>query len=115
MVHETLNTLISTIAWSDIEYGIKKLSDQIDFPASGLILCGYGINHTNQTSKAKLPRITLIQGTECIKQLYEIEISLSRELNDSEKTAAIQWNNDFLDIWKNKMIDALEQEGMLIG
>lgn len=110
-----ISQILATIGWSDNATEIRNHTDKVIFPVSGLMLCGFAINYTDRISTIKLPRFILEQGTECIKHLYEIKITACTELSDSDKVAYIQWYNEFLDIWKSKMEEALQQEDLLIG
>lgn len=110
-----ISQILATIGWVDIAAEIRNHTDKVIFPASGLILCSFAINYTDRISTIKLPRTTLDQGTKCIKHLYEIKISTSTDLSDTDMARHIQWYNDFLDIWRNKMEEALQQEDLLIG
>lgn len=109
-----LYRIISTIGWSNIAAEVSIMGNRLIFPSSGLVLCGFAINYINHISAITLPRLTLEQGTDCIKHLYQINIEESTGLSDTDKATAIQWNNEFLDIWRNHMADALEQAELLI-
>ena len=106
---------MSSIGWNDIAFGIRKMRDELNYSTPGLILCGYAINYTYRISNIKLASTTLDQGTECIKQLNEVKISSLTKLSNADKAIAIQWYNEFMDIWKTQMANALRQEGLLIG
>ena len=107
--------ILSPVDWNNIAAEINSMGNILIFPSSGLVLCAFAISYIDRTPTFKLPHITLDQGTECIKQLYEIRIATSTELSDPEKIAEIQWHNEFFDIWRNTISDILEQEELLIG
>lgn len=86
---DTRQTL-STIDWSTIASEITAIGNDLIFPSSGLVLCAFAICYIEQTPAFKLPHITLDQGTECVKQLYQIHIAASTELTDKDKATAIQ-------------------------
>ena len=112
---DTIYMNLATIGWKNIAADINSLGKILIFPSSGLVLCAFAISYIDRTPTFKLPHITLDQGTECIKQLYEIRIATSTELSDLEKIAEIQWHNEFFDTWRCRISDALEQKGLLIG
>ena len=107
--------ILSPVDWNNIAAEINSMGNILIFPSAGLVLCAFAISCIDRAPTFKLPHITLDQGTECIKQLYEIKIATSSELSDPEKIAEIQWHNEFFDIWRNTISDILEQEELLIG
>ena len=112
---DTIYKILATIRWNDIASDINSLGNILIFPSSGLVLCAFAICYIDRTPTFKIPHITLDQGTECIKQLHEIKIATSTELSDPQKVAEIQRQNEFFDIWRCNISDALEQERLLVG
>ena len=113
-INPDLHRILSTIDWNNIADEMSIMGNRLIFPSSGLILCGFAINYINQISAIKIPQIIIDQGTDCIKQLFETNTSVSSELSDSEKAAEIQLHKEFLDIWRHHMTDALEEADLLI-
>ena len=107
--------ILSPVDWNNIAAEINSMGNILIFPSSGLVLCAFAICYIDRTPTFKIPQITLDQGTECIKQLHEIKIATSTELSDPQKVAEIQRQNEFFDIWRCNISDALEQERLLVG
>ena len=110
----TLYKILSTIGWAKVIVGILQRRTELKYPVSGLNLAWYTIDYLNGVSRTHITRITLEEGTECIKHLFELTILSSSEISEDEKEEAIKWSKEFLDIWKRDAEEALEQEGLLI-
>ena len=106
--------ILSSIGWANMAHQIEQQKDQLNFVISGLALSIYAINYINKISNTGMSRITLEDGTECIKQLAEKNIVSSTEICKDEKQRRITWAKEFLDIWKRDLEIALKQEGLLI-
>ena len=121
-IYETMNAnstsalykILSTIGWAKVIVGILQRGTELNFPVSGLNLAWYTIDYLNGVSRTHITRITLEEGTECIKHLFELTILSSSEISEDEKEESIKWYKEFLDIWKKDAEQALEQEGLLI-
>ena len=110
----TLYKILSTIGWAKVIVGILQRETELKFPVSGLNLAWYTIDYLNGVSRTHITRITLEEGTECIKDLSELTILSSNEISEGEKEETIKWHKEFLDIWKKDAEEALEREGLLI-
>ena len=113
--HPIICNILSTIGWARIAYLIEQRGNELNDPVSGLTLSGYAINNLYQISRVKIARITIEQGTECIKQLFEIIIDSSSEIDEKEKEREINWNKEFLELWKRNLEESLAREDLLIG
>ena len=106
--------VISAIGWTNIAIGILQRQDELPYYSAGVTLAAFSINCMDQVADLKLPRAILEQGTECLKQLTEMRINESVDLNAEQKESEKIWWKTFLDIWKEYMKRCLEENGLFV-
>ena len=106
--------ILSSIGWANIANQIEHQKDQLNFVVSGLALSIYAINYINKISNIRMSRITLEEGTECIKQLAAKRITSATDICEDEKQRKVKWAHDFLCIWERDLEEALKRANLLI-
>lgn len=100
--------------WADIAADILMLKDNISYVNNGLVLCTFGISIIANDNNAKITKINLELGTECLKSLADYKIENDFSLDIDEKKRIKQWIKTFLDIWKNYMEKEIEKDKLLV-
>ena len=107
--------VIAIIGWDNIARQIINYQPQIEFYDEGVTLCAFCINVLLGNDKARISKLSLDLGTECLKSLLEYLYRHNSNLDEEEKSKAIRWEKAFLDIWKNYITRCLEHEEQLIA
>lgn len=107
--------IASVVGWARIEAGIIENKHQVSFPLEGLALCNFGIKVINGDGKAKISKRDLHLGTECLKSLQEIYCNRDYNLDVDGRLKRLQWEKDFLDIWKEYLEECLKNENRMIA
>lgn len=105
--------VIAIVGWTNIALAILKRKDELLYYSAGVTLAAFAINYVDQVAELKLPRVILDQGTECLKQLAEMQIDESRGLTAEQKEFETSWWKTFLDIWKEYTNRCFEENGAL--
>lgn len=103
--------VIATVGWTNIALAILKRQDELPYYSAGVTLAAFAINYVDQMAELKLPRVILDQGTECLKQLTEMQIDESMGLTAEQMKFEKEWWKTFLDIWKEYTKRCLEDAG----
>lgn len=106
--------IASVVGWAGIEVGIIENKHQISFPLEGLALCNFCIKLINGDGEAEISKRNLHLGTECLKSLQEIYCNRDYNLDIESRMKRLQWEKDFLDIWKECLEECLKREELLI-
>lgn len=106
--------VLGIFGWGGIASDIIKFKDNVSFLDNGLVLCTFCIEILANDPNARIVKLDLELGTECIKSLANIKIDQDTYLSKEEKERVKKWAMVFLDIWKEYIKKEIEKEKKMI-